>query len=538
MAQRYWRSAARATLAMVAGSLASSAGPGDPPLARFIEETDSAGLQSRFEGDFEFQVGGGVASFDCDGDGLPEVYVTGGVGKAKFYRNRSSRGGPIKLLEERSGLELTGANGAYPIDIDADGQVDLVVLRVGEVQLFRGLGACRFERANDSWKFRSDNQWHSAFSATWERERHWPTLAIGSYVDRAKADFPWGNCTAGSLVCPASGDRGFAEPVPLAPGHCALSMLFSDWSGRSDVALRVSNDREYFKSGQEQLWHMTPGEAPRLYTAQEGWKPLQVWGIGISTHDLDGSGKPAVFLTSMSDNKLQVLEGDGRRPSYTDTAYKSGVTAHRPYVGGDIHPSTAWHAQFRDVNNDGYSDLFIVKGNVASRPDFATLDPNNLLLQKPDGQFVETGQQAGIASYRRGRDGLLVDLNGDGLLDMLVVNRWDKAQLWRNIGSADKPQSPGQWLQLRLRQSGGNRDAIGAWVEVDLGGRVIRQELTIGGGHASGHLGFMHFGLGNAKAVKLRVRWPHGPWIDWQNAAAGGFYLVDRVTGICPWSSP
>ena len=53
-----------------------------------------------------------MASFDCDGDGLPEVYVTGGVGKAKFYRNRSSRGGPIKLLEERSGLELTGANGA------------------------------------------------------------------------------------------------------------------------------------------------------------------------------------------------------------------------------------------------------------------------------------------------------------------------------------------------------------------------------------------------------------------------------------------
>ncbi|HRA62191.1 MAG TPA: CRTAC1 family protein [Burkholderiaceae bacterium] len=540
-AQWYRRAGARATLvlATIATSLAS-AGPGDPALARFIEETDSAGLQSRFDGDFEFQVGGGVASFDCDGDALPEVYVTGGVGKAKFYRNRSSRGGPIKLLEERSGLELTGANGAYPIDIDGDGHVDLVVLRVGEVQLFRGLGGCRFERANDSWKFRSDNQWHSAFSATWERNQTWPTLAIGSYIDRARADFPWGNCTAGSLVRPASGDRGFAEPVPLAPGHCALSMLFSDWSGRGDVALRVSNDREYFKGGQEQLWQLAPGQAPRLYTAQEGWKPLQVWGMGIASHDLDGSGRPAVFLTSMSDNKLQVLEGDGRSPSYTDNAYKRGVTAHRPYVGGDIHPSTAWHAQFGDVNNDGYSDLFIVKGNVASMPDFATLDPNNLLLQKPDGQFVETGQQAGMASYRRGRGGLLVDLNGDGLLDMLVVNRWDKAQLWRNIGSgsADKPQSPGQWLQLRLHQSGGNRDAIGAWVEVDLGARVIRQELTIGGGHASGHLGFMHFGLGESTAVKLRVRWPHGPWSDWQNAAAGSFYLVDRATGIRPWSPP
>ncbi len=70
-----------------------------PQVPRFVEETDLAGLQSRFEGEGEFMVGGGVATFDCDGDGLPEVYVTAGVNKAKFYRNRSARGGPIKLVE-------------------------------------------------------------------------------------------------------------------------------------------------------------------------------------------------------------------------------------------------------------------------------------------------------------------------------------------------------------------------------------------------------------------------------------------------------
>ncbi len=531
----------RAAVAAAAlAAVPAGAAPGDPALVRFVEETDSAGLQSRFEGDFEFQVGGGVASFDCDGDALPEVYVTGGVAKARLYRNRSTRGGPIKLVEENSGLELTGANGAYPIDIDADGNTDLVVLRVGEVQLFRGLGGCRFERANDRWGMRADNAWHSAFSATWEKDQEWPTLAIGSYVDRGKHDFPWGSCTPGSLLRPATGGRGFADPVPLAPGHCALSMLFSDWSGRGDVALRVSNDREYFKGGQEQLWRIAPGQPPRLYTEAEGWRPLQVWGMGIASHDLDGSGRPVVFLTSMSDNKLQVLEGSGDKPSYRDMAFKRGVTAHRPYVGGDIHPSTAWHAQFADVNHDGLADLFIVKGNVASMPDFATLDPNNLLLQRTDGQFVETGQQAGIASYRRGRGGLLVDLNGDGMLDMLVVNRWDKAQLWRNVGTgtAEKPVSPGGWLQLRLRQGGGNRDAIGAWVEVDLGGRVVRQELTIGGGHASGQLGFIHVGLGSAKDVKLRVRWPHADWSAWYDAAADNTYLVDRSAGVSLWKSP
>ena len=511
-----------------------------PAVPRFVEETDSAGLQSRFDGDFEFQVGGGVATFDCDGDGLPEVYVTGGVNKAKFYRNISTRGGPIKLQEERSGLELTGANGAYPLDIDGDGRVDLVVLRVGEVQAFRGLGGCKFERATDKWNLRSANAWHSAFSATWERGQPWPTLAIGTYVDRSKADFPWGSCTSGAVLRPAAGGKAFANPLELAPGHCALSMLFSDWNRSGEAALRVSNDREYYKGGQEQLWKIAPAQAPQLYTPEQGWKPLQIWGMGIASHDLDGDGKPEVYLTSMADNKLQKLEGDGSRPNFGDIAFKRGVTAHRPYVGGDIHPSTAWHAQFADVNHDGLADLFVVKGNVASMPDFAMLDPNNLLLQNSDGQFVEAGQLSGIASYKRGRGGMLVDLNADGMLDMLVVNRWDKAQLWRNVGSgtADKPQPMGGWRQLRLIQSGGNRDAIGAWVEVDLGARTIRQELTVGGGHASGHLGWMHFGLGAAQSVKLRVLWPQGSWGPWLTAASGGFYAVDRQNGISAWKAP
>ncbi len=521
----------------------ASGAQGVPPIPRFIEETDLAGLQSRFEGEGEFVVGGGVATFDCDGDGLAEVYVTAGVNKAKFYRNRSERGGALKLVEERSGLELTGAIGAYPLDVDGDGNADLIVLRVGEVQVFRGLGNCKFERASDAWKLRTGNGWHSAFAATWERGATWPTLAIGTYTDRSKPEFPWGSCTPGLLIRPAASGPGFADPLPLAPGHCALSMLFSDWGRSGEPALRVSNDREYYKGGQEQLWKLAPGQAPALYTEAEGWKPLQIWGMGIASHDLDGDGFPEVFLTSMSDNKLQTLEkapGGTPRPTYADVAYKRGVTAHRPYVGGDIHPSTAWHAQFADVNHDGLADLFIVKGNVSTMPDFATLDPNNLLLQQPDGRFVEVGQQAGMASFKRGRGGMLVDLNGDGLLDMLVVNRWDKAQVWRNVGAgtADKPLPMGHWLQLRLKQPGANRDAIGAWVEVDLGGRIVREELTVGGGHASGKLGWMHFGLGAATSVKLRVQWPYGDWGPWQTVAADAFYVVDKAAGVSAWKAP
>jgi hypothetical protein len=510
------------------------------PVPQFIEETGTAGLQVRFEGQDEFMVGGGVAVFDCDNDGLPEIYVTAGVNKAKFYRNISTRGWALKLKEERSGLELINANGAYPLDIDGDGETDLVVLRVGELEVFRGLGQCKFERANTTWNISNNNDWHTAFSATWEKNQAWPTLAIGSYYDRGRPDFPWGTCTPAMLMRPDKTGQKFDAPELLVPGYCALSMLFSDWNRSGQASLRVSNDREYYKGGQEQLWKLSPGQPAQAYTEAEGWKRLQIWGMGIASHDIDGDGFPEYFLTSMADNKLQKLENAAQRPSYFDQAFKRGITAHRPYVGGDIHPSTAWHAQFADVNNDGRADLFIVKGNVSTMPDFAILDPNNLLLQQSDGRFLEVGQQAGVASFKRGRGGMLVDLNGDGLLDMVVVNRQDKAQLWRNVGAgtAAKPEPIGNWVQMRLQQAGGNRDAIGAWVEIDLGDRVIRQEHTSGGGHASGHLGWMHFGLGHLRTVKVRVQWPHADWGPWQTIPSDAFYLVSREKGIQAWKFP
>jgi hypothetical protein len=539
-----------ATVALQAASAADTL----PATPRFVEETDTAGLQSRFEGQDEFMVGGGVAVFDCDNDGLSEIYITGGVNKAKFYRNKSTRAGPIKLQEQRSGMEVTSATGAYPIDIDGDGNADLVVLRVGELEVFRGLGQCKFERANELWNIPKSNGWHTAFSATWEKGQTMPTLAVGSYYDRSRPDFPWGTCTPGMLLRPDVSGKQFAAPEMLTPGYCALSMLFSDWNRSGQASLRVANDREYYKGGQEQLWKVTPGKNAVQYTTDDGWKRLQVWGMGIASNDIDGDGYPEVFITSMADNKFQKLEAtvvgaDGStsvtgsqplQPTYIDQAYKRGVTAHRPYVGGDIHPSTAWHAQFADVNNDSWVDLFIVKGNVSSMPEFAILDPNDLLLQETDGHFTQVGQQAGVASFKRGRGGMLADLNGDGLLDMVVVNRQDKAQLWRHVGAgiADKSAPMGHWLQLRLKQAEGNRDAVGAWVEVDLGGRTVRQELTIGGGHASGHLGWMHFGLGEAKDVKLRVQWPHGEWSAWQNVRADAFYSVDREAGVRAWTAP
>lgn len=492
----------------------------EPVVPSFADETATAGLSTVYEGEWEYMVGGGVATFDCSGDGFPEVFLSGGAGLSALYLNRSEVGGAL-AFEKTDAASLDAVLGAYPLDVDSDGVMDLVVLRLGENKLLRGLGECRFEEANEAWGFDGGDAWSSAFAAIWEKGQTWPTLAIGNYIDRKEEAFPWGSCTDNWLHRP-DGNR-FGAPIPLTPSFCALSMLFTDWNRSGHPSLRVSNDREYYKGGQEQMWHLQPDETPRLYTEKDdGWKRLRIWGMGIASADVNLDGYPDYYLTSMADNKLQVLkDATTGKPDYADIAFKSGITAHKPYTGGDINPSTAWHPQFADVNNDGVQDLFVAKGNVAKMPDFAALDPNNLMLGVGDGTFVEAGDRAGVASMGIARGAQVVDLNLDGLLDLVVVNRWTKAEVWRQSGTVT-----GGWVQVRLQMDGPNRDAIGAVIEIKRGEVVERHEIASGGGHVSGSVGWLHFGLGDAAAAELRVVWPDGTEGEWMTLPAGRFQIL------------
>lgn len=497
--------------------LAAPAWAEGPAVPQFVDETATAGIASVYKGDWQFMAGGGVAAFDCTGDGKPELYFAGGENPATLYRNDSATGGSLKFTAVPSGAELTRVTGAYPLDVDGDGITDLVILRSGPDVVMKGDGDCRFHDASAEWGFAGPDLWSTAFSATWEQGQDWPTLAIGTYIDRNEDAFPWGSCTDNSLFRPKG--RGFGGPVVLKPSFCALSMLFTDWNRSGVKALRIANDREYYKGGSEQLWHVDPGEAPRPYSPAEGWKPLKIWGMGIASSDVNGDGFPDYFMTSMADSKLQVLAGPATAATYKDIAFAAHAIAQRPYVGGDVRPSTGWHAEFQDVNNDGIQDLFIAKGNVSDMPDFAHDDPNNLLLGLPDGTFSEAGDKAGVASMKQARGASVVDLNGDGQLDLVVANRNTGAEIWRNAGTG-----LGHWLQLALHQEGANRDAIGAWIEVRTGDHVQRREITSGGGHAGGQLGWWHFGLGDADAAEVRVIWPDGTTGDWGKVAADGFW--------------
>ncbi|MEM8850928.1 MAG: CRTAC1 family protein [Pseudomonadota bacterium] len=444
-----------------------------------------------YSGGWEHFVGGGVAVFDCDGDALPEIVAAGGTSPVMLLRNLGA------MAFVRGDLpEILGATGVYALDLDGDGALDLVVTRVGPNTVLRGDGECGF--IVDDMGLPLGEAWTTAFSATWDEGQ--PVLAFGNYVDRRDPGGPFEVCDDNLVVKDG-------EEIVLSPGFCALSVLFSDEDRDGVPSLRLSNDRHYYvRGGAEQMWSLEG----RFLGPEDGFVGPSIWGMGIASRDISGDGRPDLVLTSMGDQLTMLSTQTGHEMA----PFEIGSFAQRPHVGEDGRPSTGWHAEWGDVDNDGDADLFIAKGNVDQMPGMAMADPNNLLLNE-GGVFREVSNAAGVASMHRGRGGALADLDLDGRLDLVVVNRRAPMEVWRNLSEA------GHAVSVRLAQAQGNRDAVGAWVEVRTVNGLQLQELTIGGGHGGDAVAPLHFGIGAANGAEIRVTWPDGEVGSWAEVEPG-----------------
>jgi hypothetical protein len=110
------------------------------------------------------------------------------------------------------------------------------------------------------------------------------------------------------------------------------------------------------------------------------------------------------------------------------------------------------------------------------------------------------------------------------------LHRYENVSLRRNVGGGDaeRPRPMGHWIDVKLEQAGVNRDAVGAWIEVEAGGQRTVREITVGGGHASGELGPVHVGLGKNDAARVRVPRPDGTLGPWHEVDVDQVVTLDR----------
>jgi hypothetical protein len=431
--------------------------------------------------------GMGVAVGDYDNDGWPDLYVTN-FGISRLYHNRGD--GTFTDVAEKLGVARKGwSTGATWGDYDGDGRLDLFVPGYLEIDLNnlppRPADANKPGAANNNFC-----QFRGAPVMCGPRR----LPGEGDTLYHQKADGTFEDVSVKAGVNDPQKYFGFASAFVKANEDNLLDLI-------------VVNDST------PKLFYLNKGDG----TFEEVGYPSGVAlnengreqaGMGLAIGDYDNSGRLSFHLTNFSDDSNVLYHNDGEA-NFTDETFLAGL-------GELTLPFLGWGTSFVDYDNDGWLDLFVANGHVYPAVDehqWGTSYAQQPLLFRnlKNGKFERVGAApgSGLAKAWCSRGLAVGDLDGDGRLDLVMNNADSKPTVLRNVTTPS-----GHWLGLRLIgdvSKKSPRDAIGATVSVTTGKIRQRQDVISGGSYASQSDMTLHFGLGPATNVdKLEVSWPDG----------------------------
>jgi hypothetical protein len=503
-------------------------------------------------------MGAAVSVVDVDRDGLPDLYVTDSKegSRNRLFRNRGN--GTFEDVAERLGVADVNhaadgvSMGAVWGDYDNDGFDDLFLYRWGRPELFHNDRGQGFTRVTNTEDFPA---WANVNTAVWldfDRDGRLDLFVGGYYPESVNlwklADtrmmpesFEYANNGGRKYLFRNLGGGRFEEVsarVGLVSRRWALAAVAVDLRGTGYPDLFIANDY-----GVSELFANDHGRFQEIgRDAGVGYAPKS--GMNASVGDVLNQGRFAIYVSNISEegillqgNNLWVPSGlvDGI-PRYENLARAMGVD-----LGG-----WSFGAQFADLNNDGFLDLYVVNGYVsASRKesywyDFSKIAGGNQIVisdarnwpamgtrslagyqQKKvwisdgAGRFLDVSQMVGATDRYDGRSVAVADLSNRGVLDVIVANQRGPLLMYRN------EVAPGRaWIGFDLE--GGcrsesaatgctNRSAIGAQVTVFWNDQRQVQEVSGGSGFCAQNQRRLHFGLGTGATVdKAVVRWPSG----------------------------
>jgi hypothetical protein len=456
---------------------------------------------------------GGVAAGDFDGDGRVDLFFTRVGAPPVLYHNTGSG---FEDVSAAAGFTTTlPTNGAAFGDIDNDGHLDLYVTtsQSNQYLLYMNDGAGHFTEQAVARG--------AAVTSPDSTNRQGQGVAFGDYdgdgyLDILTTDFSRPTATSGSRllrnlgaanpghfedVTHAAGLDVYRTPLAVADTSYRYTPQFADidHDGHPDIVFSADSHTSQL------FWNNGNG------TFTDGTVAAGVGtdksGMGSALGDYNGDGNLDWFISAIYDTTFlgsnpgnRLYRNNGNR-TFTDVTTAAGVRNTGPGL------SWGWGTAFFDYDNDAHLDLIATDGFIAGSG--YGVDRTTLWRNNANGTFTDVSLAAGITDTGQGRGLISLDYNGDGQLDVVVVNYASAPILYRNNG-----ENSGHWLRVKTEGTRSNRDGIGAFITLVADAAQPEQlqvrEIGSGDSFLSQSELVAHFGLGSlSHAVDLvEVDWP------------------------------
>ena len=228
-----------------------------------------------------------------------------------------------------------------------------------------------------------------------------------------------------------------------------------------------------------------------------------VSGMGADFRDINNDGWPDIFLTALADETFPLFLNRGNG-TFEEATHRSGLSAATQKMAG-------WSTGIYDFDNDGWKDIFLSRSDALSPFGWRgarTKEPNSVFRNLANGKMADLTGPAGLLARKPQmyRGAAFGDLNNDGRVDVVVSALNAEAEIWLNAGAGGN-----HWLALQLEGRTSNKDAIGARIKLVTPRGSQFNHVTTSVGYGCAAAGPVHFGLGADKEVDLiEIVWPSG----------------------------